>query len=162
VGWTLVRRIDNTAGNGNSLAIYYKLAGATEGTSYRWTLTSSTGAAGGITAFSGVDPVNPIDVEAGQITPNGLSLAAPSITTRFAGDMIVTSHALSSSTTFTPPAGMAEALEIASETVPASGGESIEVNYAPQAATGATGTRAATAAGNADTGNAHTLALRPR
>jgi hypothetical protein len=160
-GWTLVRRTDNATGNANSLAIYYKVAGASEPTSYSFTFSTSTGAAGGIAAFSGVDTTNPIDVDGGQNTASGLTLAAPTVTTRFANDMIITTHAFSSSATFTPPSGMTEAFDVASGVI-GSGGESIEGNYQAQAAVGLSGVRTATASNDADTGNAHTLALKPQ
>ena len=128
----------------------------------RWTFGTSTGAAGGIASFSGVDTANPIDVEAGQNTSNGLNLTAPSVTTRFVNAMIVTSHAFSSRATFTSPTGMTEAVDRASGSVPDSSGESIQVNYRLQASVGATGTKTATASNDADVGNAHTLALRAR
>src|SRR5205823_8526495 len=40
-GWTLVRRMDNTNGTSNSLAVYKLLAGATEPAVYNWTLSRS-------------------------------------------------------------------------------------------------------------------------
>ena len=56
-GWNLVRRTDNANGTSNSLAVYSKLAGASEAASYDWTFSAgNTGAAGGIMAFSGADP----------------------------------------------------------------------------------------------------------
>ena len=80
-GWTLVRTVENTGGAAHVLAIYRKVAGASEPTSYTWTLSNSTGAVGGIQSFSGVDTTSPIDVESGQATPNGLSHSTSSITT---------------------------------------------------------------------------------
>ncbi len=160
-GWTLVRRTDNSTGNANSLAIYYKVAGASEPTSYAFTFSTSAGAAGGIASFVGVDTTAPIDIDAGQNMASGLSFAAPSVTTRYVNDMIVTTHAFSSAATFTPPSGMTEAFDVASAAI-GSGGESIEGNYQVQAAIGATGSRTATASNDADTGNAHTLALKPK
>ena len=76
--------------------------------------------------------------------------------------MIVTSHAFASSATFTPPSGMTEAFEIASEAIPSSGGECMEGNYQLQAAIGSTGSKTATASNDADVGNAHTLALKSK
>jgi hypothetical protein len=160
-GWTLVRRIDNASANANSLAIYWKVAGASEPASYSWTFSTSTGSAGGIRAFFGVDTANPIDVENGQSTPAGLSHETPSVTTTVANAMVVTSHAFSSSATWTPPAGMTEAFDVASEAVPNTAGISIEGNYAIQTAAGATGTKTATASNDADVGNTHILALKP-
>ncbi len=160
-GWTLVRRIDNANANANSLAVYYKVAGASEPTSYTWTFSTSTGSAGGIQTFSGVDATTPIDVEAGQITANGLTHDTPSVTTTVANTMIVTSHGFTSSATWTPPSGMTEAFDVASQTVPAIGGIAIEGNYVIQVAGGATGAKTATASNDSDVGNAHILALRP-
>ena len=76
--WTLVRRIDNTNVNANSVAVYYKVAGASEPANYTWTFSTSTGSAGGIHTFSGVDTGNPIDVEGGQNTASGLTHVTPS------------------------------------------------------------------------------------
>jgi hypothetical protein len=161
-GWTLVRRINNANANSNSLAVYYKVAGASEPTSYAWTLSTSAGSVGGIQTFSGINTVNPIDVEAGVNTANGLAHTAPNVTTRFPNSMIVTSHAFSSSATFTTPAGMTEAFDISSDTAQSSSGETIQGNRRLQATLGATGARTATASNDADVGNAHTLALRAR
>lgn len=160
-GWTLVRRLNNSSGNPNSLAVYYKVASSSEPSSYTFTLTASNGAAGGIRSYSGVDNANPIDVEAGQNTPSALTHTAPSVTTRFPYDMIVTSHSFSTSATFTPPAGMTEAFDVRSDSI-GSSGESMEGNHLLQAAVGASGARTATASNDADVGNAHALALKAR
>ena len=74
--------------------------------------------------------------------------------------MIVRSHTFSSSATWTIPSGT-EAFDTASVAPPSASGQSIEANYALQAALGASGTQTATASSNADTGVADTLALRP-
>ena len=160
-GWTPVRRIDNANANANSLAVYYKVAGASEPANYTWTFSTSTGSAGGIHTFSGVDTGNPIDVEGGQNTASGLTHATPGVTTTVTNTMLVTSHAFSSSATWTPPGGMTEAFDVASETVPNAAGISIEGNYVTQAAAGATGTKTATASNDVDVGNTHILALKP-
>ena len=67
-GWALVRRMDNAAGSANSLAIYRKVGDASEPASYSWTFSASTGSAGGIRSFAGVDLTIPIDVENGAST----------------------------------------------------------------------------------------------
>ena len=159
--WALVRRVDNANPNANSLAVYYKVAGASEPADYTWTFSTSIGSAGGIQSFSGVDQGNPIDVESGQNTASGLTHATPSVTTTVTNTMLVTSHAFTSSATWTPPGGMTEVFDVASETVPAAAGISIEGNYVIQAAAGATGAKTATAGNDADVGNAHILALKP-
>jgi MSHA biogenesis protein MshQ len=160
-GWTLVRRVDNgTTGNYNSLAVYRKLAGASEPASYTWTFSASTPAAGGIQSFSGVDPGTPVDVENGQSTSNGLTHATPSVTTSVSNTMIVTSHTYSSSYTWTV-SGVNESFDARSEPADSDNGQSIVGSYVLQGTAGATGAKSATAAGGSDSGNTHILALRP-
>lgn len=160
-GWTLVRRMDNASANANSLAVYSRVAGASEPANYSWTFSASTGSAGGIQTFSGVDTTTPINVESGQTTPNGLSHTTPSVTTTMANTMLVTSHGFTSAASWTPPGGMTEAFDTASIAVPNGGGISIEGNCARQASAGTTGAKTATATADSDVGNAHILALRP-
>ena len=159
-GWTLVRRIDNASVTANSLAVYSKVAGASEPESYAWAVGGASFAVGGIQAFFNVDTANPIDVENGQTTASGLSHSTLSVTTSLANTMVVTSHTFASSSTWTPPAGMAESFDQSSG-VAGPTGQSIASNYVLQAGAGATGVKTATAAGNADVGNTHILALRP-
>ena len=71
--WTLVRQTNNTNSTDNSLATYYRVAGSSVPANYSWTFSASTGSAGGIQAFSGIDPTDPIDREAGQ---NEVALAS--------------------------------------------------------------------------------------
>ncbi len=160
-GWTLVRRTNNGSGSPGALATYWKAADVSEPASYTWTFDTSAGASGGILAFSGVDEEGPIDVENGQTTVSALTHAAPSVTTSVADTMVVSVHGFTSSATWTPPTGMNEAVDTASETVPNCCGTSIEMNYLWRPAIGATGTLTATASGDADVGYAHTLALTP-
>jgi RHS repeat-associated protein len=166
-GWTLVRRMDNPNSNPNSLAVYRKVAGASEPASYAWSFGGATDATGGIQSFIGVDTVNPVDVENGNCTPQGncangslTTHATPSVTTTVANTMVVTSHSFSSSSTWTPPSGMTESIDVASQ-APGLAGQAIEGNRVVQAAIGATGVKTATAATAPDVGNAHILALRP-
>ena len=154
-GWTLVRRVDNAGPTANSLAVYYKVAGASEPGSYAWTVSvGHTGATGGIQTFTGVDTSTPIDVEAGQNTPNGTAHATPSVTTTVYDTMLVTSHGVANADTWTPPSGMTEGFDTLGGTQAAEG------NHVTQAAIGATGAKQATSV-TADVGNAHILALRP-
>lgn len=158
-GWTLVRRSDNATGAGSSLLVFQRVATGSEPVSYTWGFSASTGSAGGIAAFTHVDPGTVIDVEAAQTTASAVVHTAPSVTTTVADTMLVTVHAFASSATWTEPAGMAEAFDIASETLGATG-ISLSAHYVLRPSTGATGTRAATASNDADTGNAAALALR--
>ena len=159
-GWTLVRRMDNGSGTSNSLAVYRRVAGASEPASYTWTVSGNNYAVGGIQSFSGIDTASPIDVENGQTTPNGTTHTTPSVTTTVAGAILVTSHTYSSNRTWSPPSGMIEAIDVSMGPDGAIG-QALEANYEFLGAAGSTGTKSATAAGDADTGNAHILALRP-
>jgi hypothetical protein len=158
-GWTLIRRMNNAGGSPNSLAVYYRVATAGEPANYTWTFNGSTGSAGGIQAFSGVDLTDPYDVENGLPTATGLSHAAPAVTTTTANSMVVTTHAFASGATWTPPAGMTQAYDVSANPVPDEFGVSIIGSYAIQAAAGSTGTKTATASNDTDTGNTHTIAL---
>src|SRR5581483_3732695 len=88
-GFTLERRQDQTTGNPNSVAVYRKIATASEPANYTFTATGNTGIAGGIMAFSGVDNTTPVDVSASSAIVSGTAFAAPSITTTVANTMIV-------------------------------------------------------------------------
>src|SRR5438046_695849 len=59
-GWTLIKRTDNDVSV--SLLTYWKVAGASEPSSYTWTVNNQTTAEGAITPLTGVDTSNPIDV----------------------------------------------------------------------------------------------------
>jgi hypothetical protein len=164
-GWTLIRRIDNASATSNSLLVFRKVATAAEPANYEWSVSGVDFAVGGIQAFFNVDTAAPLDVEAGQCTPQPAcnvatnSHSTPSITTTVPNTMVVTSHTYASSRTWTPPAGMTEAFDQPNGANNATG-QSIEGNFVFQGAAGATGAMTATAAGNNDVGNAHILALR--
>lgn len=166
-GWTLVRLINQpagggTGGSGQVQATYYRVATAAEPASYTWRFFGgvSNGAAGGILSFSGVDTANPIDAEGGNVTPFGLNHTANSITTTVADTMLVSAHAMNSADTWTPPAGMTEAVDVASQPLDAVGA-TIEINHELRTSAGATGSRTARVANFADNGTAQLLALRP-
>jgi hypothetical protein len=160
-GWTLVRRTNSAGASPNSLAVYWRRATAAEPVSHTWMLGSSSGSAGGILAFRGVDAVAPIVVENGQATPESLSHTTPSVETTVADTMLVTSHGYASSGTWTPPAGMTEGFDVRSQSGSDANGITACGNWSRQTAAGATGIRIATASNSPDTGNAHILALRP-
>ena len=159
-GWTLVRRTDNAGPTSNSMAVYSRVAGASEPASYAWGVSGASFTVGGVQAFTGVDTATPIDVENGQSTASATTHATPGVTTSLANTLVVTSHAFASSRTWTPPSGMTESFDRPSGANSATG-MSIEGNRGLQAVAGVTGTKTATAAGNADAGNTHILALKP-
>ncbi|MBU0485850.1 MAG: hypothetical protein KKB30_15205 [Proteobacteria bacterium] len=171
-GWTLIRGIDTstgggTGGFGSRLFIYRRLATATEPAAYTWNLggiPTHAGATGSILCFTGVDLLNPIVAEAGQPTPNSYNHPTPSINTGTeTNTMLVSSHSVNSSGTWTPPAGMTERVDIASMPVPDALGIMLETNYQLQVAAGPTGIKTAIQSNPpaSDTGGTHLLALRP-
>jgi RHS repeat-associated protein len=158
-GWTLVRRINNASTTSNALAVYRRTAVAGEPASHIFIIAGGAFLVGGIQAFSGVDTANPVDVENGQSTPSATIHDTPSVTTSTANTMLVTAHTYTSSNTWTPQSGLTEAFDRPSGTNSATG-QSITGGYLLLAAAGASGTKRSTAAGNANVGNTHILALR--
>ena len=113
-GWSLIRR-DSNAPQYESLtqALYYKVAGAGEPSSYTWTLTSAVSATGAILDVKGVDASAPVDSHSGAFTPTQKSFVAPSVTTSAAGDLVVAFFAMTSSRTIRPASEMSGALRCA-------------------------------------------------
>ena len=171
-GWTLIRQTNNNTDpvTNNSLATFYKIATANEpSTSYDWDLGGDTsGIAGGIIAFSGVNPTNPIKISEGRNTSN-TSLASPSpdVDTGDLHTMVITAHGISSSSNWIKPEGMLEAFQASSLTPIQATGESIEVNYVTQPLNGPTGVKIAVQTeGDAtnpglDYGNSQIIVLKP-
>ena len=168
-GWTLVRQTTTVGADTERVETYYKVATAAEPASYTWTVSSvaSTGAVGGIIAFSEVDTLSlsPVNVEAGATTASSFTHATPAVSTTVPNTMVVTAHAFPSVTSnWTPPAGMTEGVDAASQARPSTSGISLSMNYATQAGAASTGTKSAVAASpgsDAGPGAAHILALRP-
>ncbi len=159
-GWTLIERTDN--GTSFGLATYYKVAGASEGSSYTWTFSPDSRALGGIIRYTGVDTSSPVDVHAGA-TGTSATPTGPSVTTTQANDLVVGffSDGASSGQTaenFTAPGGMTERYDITRDTL---GGVELSISAADvaQAAAGASGTKAATT-GSSDAWAAQTIALK--
>jgi hypothetical protein len=161
-GWTQVASIPQATATASTLTTWWKVATAAEPASYTWLLTgASAGAAGGIASFSGVNNATPIDAQAGQATPNTLTHTAPGVTATYATDMLVTMHELASAATWTPPAGMTKAVDVASLLAPNAGGIALNMNYLQLTTAGATAPMTATASANADSGATQTVALIP-
>jgi hypothetical protein len=82
-GWTLVRR--NGTGRRGRLtqAVFVRVAGVTEPRRYRFVFGTRTSAAGGILAYSGVDPARPVDARGGRASARARAakLRAPALRT---------------------------------------------------------------------------------
>ncbi|MGH2793165.1 MAG: Ig-like domain-containing protein [Actinomycetota bacterium] len=140
-GWTLVR-LDGS-GVVMRQAIYIRVAGSSVPPSFTWTLSSLQAAAGGITAYGGVDTANPVMAHTGQISSTGRTnqIVGPSITTIADGAMILGFFGVAKNTSVAPPAGMTERFDVAIN----AGGKSVVSSCADalQAVAGATGNKTA-------------------
>jgi hypothetical protein len=153
-GWTLVRQDNN--GTTVRQAIFRRVLTGTD--SFSATLSTSTQAAGVVNVYSGVSTTTPVDVHGGQFN-TGTAVTAPSITTTKANAQLVGFYASASLTAFTPPTGMTERGENVS---PSTAAFKVTAESADQArsATGATGTRVATA-GSTNPSVGQLVALAP-
>ncbi|WP_437737872.1 cell wall anchor protein [Sorangium sp. So ce1335] len=111
-GWTVLRS-DQSASAIKSWVLW-KVATGAEPASYSFGFDVSAYVAGSIVAFSGADPVNPIDAVSGQKNGNSATLAAPAVTTTAAngvavwfGTQVWTGSACPASP-IQPPAGFTE------------------------------------------------------
>ena len=113
---------------------YYKVAGSSEPTNYRWTFTSSITAAGGIARYTGAAGIDgTVTTAAGA---SALSGTVPGVTTATDGAMLVGCMGVNSGATtlaITGPDGMAEAWDI--------GGKRHELDDAVQETAGPSGGR---------------------
>jgi len=90
-------------------ALYYKVATASEPTSYTWSLSSAVEAIGFIIAFSGVDTASPIgNYSNSTSTSSSTSHTAPAINIQAAGNWAIHCAATAYGTTYTPPSGYTE------------------------------------------------------
>lgn len=85
-GWTQVLRQNN--GMNVTLAVFYRVVGATDGSSYSFGLNRSVKVAGAILRYTGADPSAPINVS-GFTTGDNNSPTAPAVTTTVADTMVV-------------------------------------------------------------------------
>jgi len=87
-GWTLVRRTDNSPEA--SLSVYYKIATASEPSSYTFATSTGMSAAAWIAAYSGVNQTTPVDTDKGQfVVTSSTTYNAPGITTTYANDVVL-------------------------------------------------------------------------
>ena len=113
-GWTLMRRVDNLDSYSySSMVVYYKVAGASEPSSYTWGFSTTTFVAAWSASYVNVNTSTPIDVSNGQTNNTSsamsTSFSVPSINTSNASEMVVAAFgAYYGAYTWTPPSGMTE------------------------------------------------------
>ena len=157
-GWTLINRTNNSTTLAQ--ALYYRLSGGSEPSSYTWTFNASNYAAGGILVFSGVDTANPVDVWSSRSNGSSNNVTANGVTTTVGNAMLVglITNADGRSN-FKPPTGMTERYDTQS----GSGQDNavaISTFDAVQVVAGASGDKVATATASV-VSVAHLVALRP-
>lgn len=132
-GWT------ELASNGSSSTTYYKVASASEPSSYTFTGPSGGGnLAGGIASFSGVDPNTPIGDSQQTTSGTAAAITLPTATSTLAGSMRYSAMMSGAGVTTTFSAGLTEACD------QKSGSVSSATAYEPLPTAGATATRTAT------------------
>lgn len=162
-GWTLVRTLSNTSTTTSRLAIFRRVATASEPASYTWAFSRThNGAVGGITSFSGVDNTSPINVESGKLTGRSTTQSTPGITTTYNNTMLVGIFSYASSGIWTPPSGMTEVVDVASRPPSDASGESMEIAYQLQSTAGTVTAKSAKGSATRDPGATELIALKPQ
>ncbi|MGH9036065.1 MAG: hypothetical protein ACRD0O_09890, partial [Acidimicrobiia bacterium] len=160
-GWTLVRQ--DAVGTAVKQSVYVRVAGASEPSSYTWSLGDANfrRIAGGISSYSGVDTAHPVDAHNGTTSDAATtSITAPSVTTTAAGAMVLHLAAINAEGTLSPPAGSTERWENSAFNSSNTRDALAESSDVVQASAGATGDRTAVAS-QAGRWVGVLLALRP-
>jgi hypothetical protein len=135
-GWTLVRLDRNSS-------VFVRATGASEPSSYTWSLSTSRSAVAAISAYQGADTANPVLASSGQFGDKSTSLDAPSVYAAQPNVKVVGFFRTSADTEIKrPTGGWQERTEVS-----ASEGKdiSLEVSDFVQDEAGDTGDKAATA-----------------
>jgi Glycosyl hydrolase family 26 len=137
-GWTLVRRdISGNADTALTQALYYRLAGRNEPTSYLWRVESAARVQGAMISYRGVDARRPIDSHSGHLTLDAASFAAPSVHASTARERLVAFFGSSGANGLTPPKNMTEIFDAGASDI------GLEVAASVAGTTGPTGARSA-------------------
>ena len=114
-GWTLVS--DRSIANAVRQAVYWRVATASDPTSYTWHLAVDTTRrlAGGLTAYAGVDTANPVDGHDATVQAAATTVvSAPALVASVPGTLLLHLAAVNAEGTITPPEGMSERWEASS------------------------------------------------
>jgi hypothetical protein len=149
-GWTAIKSL--TQGSTIQLT-YYRVAGASEPTSYSWSLGSNRVASGGIAAYSGVNQTVPIDATATASGASG-NASVPSATTSVPGDQVLAVASFGATATVTPDASTTERFSVSSSS------NTSELADFAQASAGATSVKTVTPSVSSGVWLAETIALR--
>jgi hypothetical protein len=155
-GWALL--MSTRSGNALRTLSFVHVVGIGEPSNATWTFSSQQVAVGGIAAYVGVDPLDPVDVLGAQANATSTLVTAPSVTTTLSGCRLVGLFGIAVGTAMSPPSTMLERVEV----VMASGRRTVTLGITDEqlSAPGATGTRIAVA-GIAGVNVGQLIALRP-
>jgi hypothetical protein len=154
-GWSEIR--DTAKSSSDHMTTFVKVTGSEEPASYAFTSTDAVGKAGGIATWEHVDTSSPI-VESSGATGTGTTVTAGSVTTTAAHTPIIfVAGALGAATT-TPPTGLTERWDIASNGKYKASAESASV---VQPESGPSGSKSATLSTSGGGWEAQLIALRP-
>ena len=160
-GWTLLAADDAGGGNLFHQAVYAKVATAAEPATYTWTSSGTAKAVGVVVAYRGVDPASAVNAVSSSPNGNSATIGAAGVTTTVADARLVGVFGIRLSTTITSDPAMSQVIETRTTGAASSSNVTVEVAEESQAAAGATGARAASAAG-AMYSVGHLLALKPK
>ncbi|MEA5456675.1 PKD domain-containing protein [Sinomonas sp. JGH33] len=139
-GWTPIVNglsINASATSGARVFAYYHVAGASEPSSYLWTLSAAVKWGAGVTAYRGVNNTTPLDTGVATAvdgTYSATSITLPSITTVSSGALLIGGVGLDSVVPgISPPNGWTQCWQVA-------GGQIGELADLTQATAGASGT----------------------
>jgi hypothetical protein len=107
-GWTLIRRADN--GSNIGMATYFKFAGASEPSSYSFTLSNGSKWSTGIVRIINGNLTDPVGASAAQTGGSG-SATAPGITTTTTNTLILAFYSNKKDAYFTPHSSTAEVFD---------------------------------------------------
>lgn len=153
-GWTPIASVTNGAVKTTS---YWHVAAAGDPGSWAFTLSSGKPVAGGIVAYAGVDATSPVDSFATATNVSGTGHVAPAVTTSVANEEVVSLFSVAANTSWTPPSGSTERVDVANTDVSP---VTVEVADTNIAAAGAVAARSATSAVGGVSAT-QTIVLRP-
>jgi calcineurin-like phosphoesterase family protein len=106
-GWAVVR--DDSVKSRLRQTIYLKIAGPEEPESYTWLLPKRQQVAGGLTAYSGVDPARPVEKHSAYVTrKRGTAVTGPSIKVSSAPVRLIHFAAVNAEGTLRAPPAMSQ------------------------------------------------------
>jgi hypothetical protein len=141
-GWTLVPGSDFSDGTNARIDAYYHFAGASEPSSYTFSLTNgaSQTIAGGILDITGASQTSPFNAVGGHVNASSRWVTASSITTTVPNTLLVFAGAANVNASWSPPGLMSEEWQ---GTTNGAYNISDETSIQALAASGATGARPA-------------------